>query len=346
MSGTPWAAMSRAQDRSVPSPPTTTARSARAGRSSKATASSGGVREASAVRVSISTDAPRSRRTAITWSSFSGSSVALLLPTTATVLKGGRMGPIKSQRPWQTKANPRSGGPDFSYNVPHAERSRAGPAQDPRRALHRGRPARRLAGPRARFQPGALPGHDQERHGRPRGDGLRREPAHLGRARADAEGLPVLRRHAAHRAPPRGSRARADRGEPPAGRPAPRRGGRLPAAVGPHAFRGRGDVPAAPRGAAARRVHPPLREARHPHHRRLRRGGAEPRAGDRPALLRVAARRGRQCHQPELRRPRFRHHREPRARRAPRPAPRHLLAHARRHRDGRRGDAAARRTAW
>ena len=93
MSGTPCAAISRAHDRSVPSPPTTTARSQRAGRSASGSASSGGVREASAVRVSMSTAARCARSTATTWSSFSGRTGASLFPTIATVLKGGRMGP-------------------------------------------------------------------------------------------------------------------------------------------------------------------------------------------------------------------------------------------------------------
>ena len=53
----------------------------------------GGVREACAVRVSMSTAARCARSSATTWSSFSGRTGASLFPTIATVLKGGGMGP-------------------------------------------------------------------------------------------------------------------------------------------------------------------------------------------------------------------------------------------------------------
>ena len=44
--------------------------------------------------------------------------------------------------------------------------------------------------------PRAVAGDDPQRDGRPRGAGLHREPAHLGRAHSDGQGLPLLRRHA------------------------------------------------------------------------------------------------------------------------------------------------------
>ena len=47
---------------------------------------------------------------------------------------------------------------------------------------------------------GAVARHHPQRDGRPGGDGLRREPAHLRRAHAHAQGLSLLRRYAAHRA--------------------------------------------------------------------------------------------------------------------------------------------------
>ena len=54
--------------------------------------------------------------------------------------------------------------------------------------------------------PRAFARDDPQRDGGPRGDGLHREPAYVGRTRADAQGLPVLRRQ-----PDGDEAARADR---------------------------------------------------------------------------------------------------------------------------------------
>ena len=71
------------------------------------------------------------------------------------------------------------------------------------------RPAGRLARAVAPFGPRAVAGDDPQRDGGPRGDGLHREPAHVGRPRADREGLPLLRRQ------PHGHEAARDDGDPP-----------------------------------------------------------------------------------------------------------------------------------
>ena len=65
-----------------------------------------------------------------------------------------------------------------------------------------------------RAPPGSIfAGHDPQRDGRPRGDGIHRQPAHLGRPRAHAQGLPLLRRHAA-RLSPAGARSRCSASRP------------------------------------------------------------------------------------------------------------------------------------
>ncbi len=80
----------------MPSPPTTTVRSARAASSVIATTASGGLRDAPAVSGSMRIERPRFLSTPASWSRTSGRLVASLLPTTATVLNAGGMAAIKS----------------------------------------------------------------------------------------------------------------------------------------------------------------------------------------------------------------------------------------------------------
>jgi hypothetical protein len=74
----------------------------------------------------------------------------------------------------------------------HARLPRPNPAEDPDRTLHRRRPAGGLAHAVEVLGPGAVAGDDPQRDVRPGGDGLHRQPAHLGRTRADAAGLPLF----------------------------------------------------------------------------------------------------------------------------------------------------------
>jgi FMN phosphatase YigB (HAD superfamily) len=90
------------------------------------------------------------------------------------------------------------------------------PAESPGRALYRRRPAGRVARAVENFRPRPVAGHDPQHHGRPRGNGLCRQPAYLGRPGADAARLPHVRRHPADRAAPRRARRRS-RAHAPAG---------------------------------------------------------------------------------------------------------------------------------
>ena len=116
------------------------------------------------------------------------------------------------------------------------------------RALRRRRAAGRLARAVAAFGARAVAGDDPQRDGRSRGDGLHREPAHVGRARAHAAGLPLLRRQ------PDGREAARARRDPSARRRAQRRSAaaarqrRRVTAVAAHAVRRRRDDAEAARG--------------------------------------------------------------------------------------------------
>ena len=177
---------------------------------------------------------------------------------------------------------------------PHAGPARPNAAEDPRRALHRRRTARGLARAVETAGPRALAGDDPQRHGRPRGAGLHREPAHVGGTHPDVQGLPVLRRQ------PDGDEA-AGAGRDPSPRrrihrrpaaAAHERGGHAPVAA--HAFRRRRHDAEAARGELpAHRVPAPVRPARAAHHRHVRGRRAEPHPAYRPGVLAVAARRRR-----------------------------------------------------
>src|SRR5512137_1478486 len=91
-------------------------------------------------------------------------------------------------------------GPACGHNGSHARRSIQTTAQDADRALHRRRPAGRLARPGADLGARTVAGDHPERDGGPRGHGVCLQPAHLGRPGADAAWLPPLRRQPADRA--------------------------------------------------------------------------------------------------------------------------------------------------
>ena len=121
------------------------------------------------------------------------------------------------------------------------------------------------------------PGHGAQRDGRPGGDGLHREPAHVGRPRPDAQGLPLLRRQPDRRAGARAGRDPSARGR--ADRRAADRArvrGREPA-VPAHAFRRRRRDAEAPRRLVpASRVPAAVRAPRAADHRDAGRRRAEP----------------------------------------------------------------------
>ena len=206
----------------------------------------------------------------------------------------------------------------------HAGTARTASAEDAHRALRERRPARRLARALAPFGPRPVAGHHPQRDGRPRGDGLHREPAHLRGARPHAQGLSLLRRQ------PDGDEGARARGDPSPrgrarGRPAARareHGGGT--ALAAHAVRGRGDDAAPARSRVPPpRVPAPGRAARAADPRDGRRRRAEPHPAHRPLVHAVAAHRGHELLQPELRRPVVRHHPQPHQRRAARAAGRH-----------------------
>ena len=164
------------------------------------------------------------------------------------------------------------------------------------------RPAGRLARAVAAFGARAVAGDDPQRDGGPGGDGLHREPAHVRRPRAHAEGLPLLRRQ-----PDGGEAARADARSTAskASSSADRPQQLVSAAAGLLSqltqFAGVVMTPQAARGGVPPpRIPAPGRAARaaDPRHRRRRR--AEPHPAHRPRVLAVAADRGDEFLQPAI----------------------------------------------
>ena len=187
-----------------------------------------------------------------------------------------------------------------------ARRACQDPAESARGALHRRRPAGRLAHALARQRPRAVAGDDPKRHGRSRGARPDRQPAHQRRPRAHGARLPALRRHHAHRADePAAARLRraAHRGAAPRRPAAARHRQRGAAAVEPVELRRRDHGAEEGERVPPHRVHAPVGAARSGDPGRARRRRAEPRHLHGPGLHRVAAAGGEQLPHLALRGP-------------------------------------------
>ena len=125
-------------------------------------------------------------------SSTSRMPAAWYLPTSAACRKRVDIRGITPQRPLGDAGENR---PPSTYTANHAGRARQDPAENAGRALHRRRPAGRLAHAVAGQRPRAVAGDDPQRDGRPGGAGPHRQPAHQRRPHADRARLPAVRRH-------------------------------------------------------------------------------------------------------------------------------------------------------
>ena len=205
-SATSKGASVRAMLSMVPSPPMTIARSASLPDSSSGSTSRLLRTTCAAVSGSSSTRTPRPWRKRAKLEQRLGDLGALVLADQGDGLERGGHAPHyrrEAAGPLATAGLQLHAMPNnvperlIGYNAIHAERTRTDSAEDAGRALYRRRPAGRLARAVEVLRPGPVPRQHPQRHGGPGGDGLRGEPAHFRRPRADAARLSLLRRHSA-----------------------------------------------------------------------------------------------------------------------------------------------------